>query len=239
MGRLDADADPVDAAVAPDEADPVDADAVDAGADDDLVPRRGRTGLIVSAIVAVVAIAFVWVLATREPGTDRAADSPLIGRAAPALSGPTLDDATFDLADEQGRWTVVNVFATWCGPCIQEHPELVAFDEAHREAGDATLVSVLFDDRPGTARDFFADNGGEWPVVVDGNGTIAASWGVAGVPETYVVAPNGRVVAKLIGGVTRAGLDQVIEQAEAAATPGADEPDVGTGAGAEGGEGAP
>jgi cytochrome c biogenesis protein CcmG/thiol:disulfide interchange protein DsbE len=224
------------------DADPVDEQPsapADTGDDDLDLPRRRRTGLIVSAIVAVVAIAFVWVLATREAGTDRAADSPLIGRAAPALTGPTLDDATFDLADEQGRWTVVNVFATWCGPCIQEHPELLAFDEAHREAGDATLVSVLFDDRPGTAREFFEENGGEWPVVIDGTGTIAASWGVAGVPETYVVAPNGRVVAKLIGGVTQDGLDQVIDRAEAAAGPGQDEADVGTGAGAEGGEGAP
>ena len=173
-------------------------------------PRRRRTGLVVSAVVAVVAVALVGLLATREPGTDRAASSPLIGEEAPPLAGPTLDGATFDIADFRGRWVVVNLFATWCQPCRQEHPELVAFDEAHGRAGDVELVSVLFDDRPGTALDYFEDNGGEWPVVLDETSRIATSYGVAQVPETYVVAPDGRVVAKLIGGVTQAGLDRVI-----------------------------
>jgi cytochrome c biogenesis protein CcmG, thiol:disulfide interchange protein DsbE len=215
-----ADETPEAAGTADDAARPAAGDALadgDGSADDDelVTARRGRTGLIVSAIVAVVAVAFVAVLATREPGTDRAADSPLIGQAAPALAGRTLDGDTFDLADSQGRWVVVNLFATWCGPCRQEHPELVAFDEAH-EGDDVELVSVLFDDRAGRARDYFAENGGEWPVVLDPNGSIAFGYGVTGVPETYVVAPNGRVVAKLIGGVTRQGLDDVIARVERA-----------------------
>jgi cytochrome c biogenesis protein CcmG/thiol:disulfide interchange protein DsbE len=117
------------------------------------------------------------------------------------------------------------VFATWCRPCVQEHPQLVAFDEAHRETGDVELVSVLFDDRPSTARAFFEDRGGEWPVVVDGDGRIATDYGVSGVPETYVVAPDGRVVAKLIGGVTSDGLDRVIAEAGGSGGSGSGSPD--------------
>lgn len=190
------------------------ADADEAGDELD-VPRSGRTALAVSIVVAVVAVAFVWVLATREPGTDRQASSPLIGEAAPPVTGRTLDGGSFDIDDHQGRWVVVNFFATWCVPCQQEHPDLVAFDEAHRQAGDARVVSVLYDDSPDDARDYFARNGGDWPVVVDDTG-IANDYGVTGVPETYLVAPNGRVAVKLIGGVTQDGLDSIIADIESA-----------------------
>jgi cytochrome c biogenesis protein CcmG/thiol:disulfide interchange protein DsbE len=190
--------------------------------------RTRRTALIVSAVVAVLAIGFVWMLGTSEAGTDREATSPLLGKVAPALSGTTLDGEVFDIDDHRGEWVVVNVFATWCRPCVEEHPELVAFDQAHRDAGDATLVSVLFDDRPSTARRYFEDNGGEWPVVVDGEGRIATDYGVSGVPETYLVAPDGRVAAKLIGGVTAEGLDRVIAEASGSGS-------AGSGSGSEGG----
>jgi cytochrome c biogenesis protein CcmG/thiol:disulfide interchange protein DsbE len=181
------------------------------GPDDGVeLPGRSRTGLIVSAVVAVVAVAFVAVLATREPAADRAASSTRIGKAAPALTAETLDGGTFDIDDQQGRWVVVNFFATWCVPCQVEHPELRAFDEAHGRTGDAEVVSVIYSDRASDTQDFFERNGGDWPVVVDPEGQIALDYGVVKVPETYVVAPNGIVVAKVIGGVTQAGLDAEI-----------------------------
>jgi cytochrome c biogenesis protein CcmG, thiol:disulfide interchange protein DsbE len=197
-----------------------DAPAPDPGDDVAEAPPRRRTGLIVSAVVAVLAIGFVAVLATREPATDRRRDSPLIGRVVPPLAGETLDGGTFDIDDHQGRWVVVNFFATWCVPCRIEHPELDAFDRVHRRAdgaGDAVLVSVLFDDDPASAREFFDRNGGDWPVVLDGDGLIASAFGTPKVPESYLVTPNGRVAAKITGGVTRDGLDRAIDQIERAA----------------------
>jgi cytochrome c biogenesis protein CcmG, thiol:disulfide interchange protein DsbE len=190
--------------------DAVELDAADA-------PKRVRTALVVSAVLAVLAVGFVAVLATREPATDRQADSPLLGRQAPELAGETLDGGSFDVGGYQGRWVVVNFFATWCVPCRQEHPELVQFDEANQGDGDPVLVSVVYDDDPDTARDYFEDNGGDWPVVRDPDGRIALDYAVAGVPETYLVDPSGMVVAKLTGGVTQGGLDDVIADWEAQA----------------------
>jgi cytochrome c biogenesis protein CcmG/thiol:disulfide interchange protein DsbE len=186
------------------------------------VPRRGRTALLISVVMALLLAAFVFVLATREPATNRRAESPVVGKVAPALSGETLDGDSFDVDDYPGRWVVVNFFATWCVPCRTEHPQLDAFDRAHRDLGDAVLVSVLYDDKADDAADYFASNGGEWPVVLDTNGGISVSYGVSGVPETYLIAPDGRVFVKLIGGVTAEGIEGWIDEWESARSGGGD-----------------
>lgn len=188
--------------------DHTDDDASDAGGE-------SRIAVIVVAIVAVVAVGFVAVLATRDGGGG-GRTSQLIGEIAPSISGETLDGGTFDLADHRGRWVIVNFFATWCTPCIVEHPELVAFQERHQELRDASVVSVVFDDDPDDARRFFEDRGGSWPVVVDEDRSVAVAYGVPQVPESFVVSPNGTVVHLYTGGVTAAQLDDVIEQVEAA-----------------------
>jgi cytochrome c biogenesis protein CcmG/thiol:disulfide interchange protein DsbE len=172
--------------------------------------RSSRVGLVVSAVVAVLLIGFVAVLATREPATERRASSPLIGKVTPALAGDTLDGGTFDIDDQRGRWVVVNFFATWCRPCVEEHPELVQFDEAHGATGDATVVSVVYDPADlDDVRDFFAEQGGDWPVVTDGR-LAAVDYGVVKVPESYLIAPSGIVVQKYTGGVTQAMIERDI-----------------------------
>lgn len=180
-------------------------------------PSRSRTALVASVVVALVVALLVVVLATGDPSVDRQTRSPLIGRLAPAVDGPTLDAESFSLADQRGRWVVVNFFATWCNPCLEEHPELAAFAAAHEEAGDATVVSVLFDDKPEKARKVFAERGGDWPVVVDPEGAVSVAYGVARVPESFLVAPDGTVVQRLVGGVTKRQLDDLLRQYEAAA----------------------
>lgn len=201
-----------------------DAPASDDGGPDDPVddgsavaaPLHRRTALIVALVVAVVVAGFVGVLATREPATDREVDSALIGKVAPELEGQTLDGGTFDVDNHLGRWVVVNFFATWCQPCVVEHPELDSFQQDHAELGDAVVVSVLYDDDADDARTFFEERGGDWPVVLDDSG-IAAYYGVTAVPETYLVAPSGRVAFKLVGGVTQDGIEQRMASVEALA----------------------
>ena len=175
--------------------------------DDAAKPR----GALVAVLVIVAIVGFlVVVLATREPAKNRVADSPLVGRPAPAVVGPTLDGTDFDLAAERGRWVLVNFFATWCAPCRQEHDDLVAFDENHEDVGDAGVVSVVFDDSTAEARAFFEEHGGRFPVVVGDDGDIALDYGVAKVPESYLISPGGVIVAKIIGGVTAQGLEELL-----------------------------
>jgi cytochrome c biogenesis protein CcmG/thiol:disulfide interchange protein DsbE len=178
-------------------------------------PTAGsHSALVAAAVIGVLVALIVAVLATRAPATERASQSPLIGRLAPATAGTTLDGEEVSIDDFRGRWVMVNFFASWCVPCIQEHPELAAFDAAHRAAGDAALIGVTFDDKADDARAFFAERGGGWPVINDPENSIGVAYGVAQVPETFVIAPNGAIVQRFAGAVTRAELDQLIARYE-------------------------
>jgi len=184
----------------------------DAGSRSNL--RRRHTARWVAGVALVVGAALVAVLATRPPATATEVDTPLVGQTAPPINGTTLGGATFRLSALRGRWVVVNFFASWCPPCQQEQPELVAFAYAHRSPGDAALVGVVFDDSASTARGFMRSTGAPWPAVVDPGGQIALDYGVRGPPETFFVSPGGTVVAHFDGPMTNASLDYWLARAQ-------------------------
>jgi cytochrome c biogenesis protein CcmG/thiol:disulfide interchange protein DsbE len=185
---------------------------------DDLGARPGlrhrHTARWVAAVALVVGAALVAVLATRPPATATEVDTPLVGQAAPPINGTTLAGAPFRLSALRGRWVIVNFFASWCPPCQQEQPELVAFAYAHRSPGDTALVGVVFDDSASTARGFMRSTGASWPGVVDPGGQIALDYGVRGPPETFFVSPKGTVVAHFDGPMTNASLDYWLARAQ-------------------------
>jgi cytochrome c biogenesis protein CcmG/thiol:disulfide interchange protein DsbE len=180
-------------------------------------PTRGRTALLSAGLVGVLVL-LIGLLATRKPAGDRQASSPLVGQPAPGLGGKAVLGRKIDVGDGR-RWVVVNFFASWCVPCGLEHPELRAFQEEHAKSGDATVVSIIAGDTPAKAKQFFARNGGDWPVLTDPLGRTALDYGLVKLPESYVVAPNGIVVAKFPGQVTRRALDSILARASGRAAP--------------------
>ena len=105
----------------------------------------------------------------------------------------------FSNEDLKGRVTVVNVWASWCGPCRQEHPLLVdlAKDPSIR------VVGINQRDNPDNARRFLGSLGNPYAAVgVDPNGRASIDWGVYGVPETFIVGPDGTIRHKHIGPLT-------------------------------------
>lgn len=173
---------------------------------------KGRRAPVIAAIVGVAVLSLVALFAFAPGQEDRADSSPIVGNLAPALTGTTLDGDEFDIDDSRGRWVVVNFFATWCPPCVQEHPELVEF--SRRNADSVQLVSVAFDDTEvDKVAQFFAENGGDWPVVTSGAAGASLDYGVKKLPESFLVDPSGTVVAKVNGGVTADELDELIAEA--------------------------
>ncbi len=104
---------------------------------------------------------------------------------------------------------LVNFFASWCVPCQHEQPQLVKFAN---EPGHA-VVGVLYEDTTGPAGTFLADNGGTWPALAD-DGQHALDWGVRGPPESYLLNPDGIVLAKFVGEVSADRLDQLVAEAK-------------------------
>jgi len=132
-------------------------------------------------------------------GDRNALPSTLIGKPAPALALEPLEGAVFGDAElRSGGVTLVNFWASWCGPCRDEHPVL----EALAEDG-VTIYGVNYKDKPQNALRFLDQLGDPYAAIAaDPDGRAAIEWGVYGVPETFVVDGEGRIVLRHPGPLT-------------------------------------
>lgn len=156
-----------------------------------------------ASVAGAVLVAFLVILAMAKPGDSESASSPLLGQPAPTVKSTTIDDKPFDLARRKGSWVVLNFFNSTCVPCRQEHKHLVSFADEQQDSDDPVeLYTVVNDDTDGAVRAFFDSNGGAWPKVRDDDGAISVAFGVAKVPETWIIDPNGFVRLRIIGALT-------------------------------------
>jgi len=179
--------------------------------------RRLWVGLPLVIFIALAALFFV-----RLGGGDPSRiPSALIGKPAPALALPPLEGLGrngtpvpgLEPAQFSGRVTLVNVWASWCVPCVTEHPQLVRLATDPR----LQLVGINYKDASENARRFLGRYGNPFAAVgVDASGRSAIEWGVYGVPETFVVAPDGRIAYKLVGPITEENLPQLTREIEKA-----------------------
>jgi cytochrome c biogenesis protein CcmG, thiol:disulfide interchange protein DsbE len=149
-------------------------------------------GLIIFA--ALCGVLFKAVM-TANPTEIR---SPLIGKTAPTFAlrqaGTT---QAVDITQFRGKPLVVNFWATWCGPCWEEHPVLVA--NARMLEGNVQFLGVVFQDKEEKILGFLQQRGSSYPTVVDEAGKTAIAYGVGGVPETFFIDANGVIQAKFSG----------------------------------------
>jgi cytochrome c biogenesis protein CcmG/thiol:disulfide interchange protein DsbE len=182
----------------------------------DAVSRR-RIAPIVVLVVAAVLGGLFWVLAASKAENDTSGviESHLLGGPAPSVRSTTLDDEPFDLSRRKGSWVVLNFFNSTCVPCVAEHPELVRFVEQQATLGAdaAELYTILqFGDRLDSVRAFFDEREGDWPIVRDDDGGINVSFGVAQVPETFIIDPDGIVRLRWAGSIDAETLAMLVQQ---------------------------
>jgi cytochrome c biogenesis protein CcmG/thiol:disulfide interchange protein DsbE len=187
----------------------------------DTNPKRGPRLALLLPLGLFVALALIF-LARLTSGVDpQAIPSALIGKPAPEFTLPPLEGMELPgltRADLDGEVTLVNVFASWCGPCRVEHPLLEEFAEDDR----IRLVGINYKDQPANARRFLGDLGNPYDAIgVDERGRAAIDWGVYGVPETFVVGPDGIIITKHIGPLTPDAVARTIEPAVERALDGA------------------
>jgi len=177
---------------------------------------RGRriAPWIALGVAAVIAALFIVLAGSDSTRTDTVTNFA-VGKPAPAMLTTTLDGKPFDLSRRKGSWVVLNFFNTTCLPCKAEHPELVKFAEQQQSLGvdGAELYTVTWGvDSEDAVKQWFADNGGDWPIVRDPNGSMSVALGVAQVPETWIVDPQGIIVQRIPSQITADALSQTIQQ---------------------------
>ena len=176
--------------------------------------RKRRVAPYVAGAVALVLFALFVVLLTADKGRQESAASPLIGNVAPDATGSLADGTQFELSRRKGSWVVLNFFTHNCVPCIREHPELVDFVEQQRSLGTdgAEFYTIVRDSSREQVEEFFAERGGDWPIVYDSEYDFSNDFGVTLVPETWIIDPDGVVRARIIVEVTAEGLGSLINQ---------------------------
>jgi len=164
--------------------------------------RVPRAWLVVGALLPLVLIGALAALAlSRAPAGAR------IGSTAPAFAAADLDGNPLRLADLRGRPVIVNFWASWCGPCVDEFPLLREAAAAH-EAEGLAVVGIVFRDNSEAARRFMARMDAGWPAAMDPGEEIAEAYGIYGPPETFFIDADGVVVARQFGALSREDLNQ-------------------------------
>ena len=164
---------------------------------------------------------FLWRGLSLDPGK---LPSPLIDRPAPVFTVATLprpeaeagrakgvvaasSGAVFDSEAMTGRVWLLNVWASWCGPCAQEHPQFVALNRQR----DVPIVGLNYKDDPDAARAWLSRHGDIFSdVLSDVEGSVGLDWGVYGVPETFVIDAAGQVRYKHVGPVLPNDLEETL-----------------------------
>ena len=163
----------------------------------------------VLAVGALVIVPLIWILASGFGHDPRHIPTTTIGSAAADFALDTLDGERVQLSKLKGRPVVLNVWSTWCRPCVSEHPLLQA---AARQNPDIAFLGVLYGDDPDLARDYLKRAGSAYPIVVDDSQRIVVDYGVAGVPETFFIDADGTIIEKVSGAVSQAQLAAALEK---------------------------
>jgi len=161
---------------------------------------------IVPLAVFLVLVGFLAAGLKLDP---RKVPSPLIGKPAPAFTLPRLDDPTHRVSRDAmiGKVWVLNVWASWCGPCREEHPHVVAFARSKL----APLVGLNYKDTRNDALAWLKELGNPYDVSLsDLDGRVGIDFGVYGVPETFVIDKRGVIRFKQIGPLTAEVLNSQI-----------------------------
>jgi cytochrome c biogenesis protein CcmG, thiol:disulfide interchange protein DsbE len=174
--------------------------------------KSWRGPRLIAICIGILTLALVGVLATRDTAGERDSLSPLVGQVAPEFTGEDiLSGDRRQLSSELGKWTFVNFFASWCTGCIVEHPDLVELSQANT---DLQLISVISGDNVKDAKAFFAKRGGNWPVIDAERATV--DYGVTGLPESFLITPNGEIAYWFKGPITKARVEARFAEAKAA-----------------------
>ncbi len=174
-----------------------------------VTPRRRGLPIAYLLAAAVLPVILLALLAWRLLAAP-AAPAATIGSAAPAFSLTDLDGNAVSLADLHGHPVIVNFWASWCGPCIEEFPLLQQAASEHAADG-LVIVGIVYQDRADAARSFMSRMGARWATAMDPGGSVAASYGIYAPPDTFFIDRNGVIAGRQIGQLSQQDLARQLD----------------------------
>ena len=176
-----------------------------------------RTLLFLLPLVVLAGLVGVFAVRLSSDQDPGYIPSVLINKPAPDFALPPVEGLPvpgFDTDSLKGQVTIVNVFASWCVPCRDEHPLLMAI----KDQLGVPIFGINQKDQPENARAFLAELGDPYAAIgADSNGRASIDWGVYGVPETFVVNARGIITQKIVGPLNARSIEAVLKPAIAAA----------------------
>ncbi len=193
--------------------------------------RREYSGpgstLGLAALIVLVVGAAIWYLEFRDNGGSGSASTPGLGivdlpnnptdqsaaaregRAAPNFKLAGFENETRTLSDFRGKYVLLNFWASWCGPCRDETPDLQSFYEHNGNRG-LVVFGVNWQERASAAREFADDFGVTYPVALDTSGEVSQAYGVGrGLPVSFLIAPDGVVEQIFYGRISEAEMSDI------------------------------
>jgi len=163
----------------------------------------------VALIGLLLVLPLIAMLAAGFRSDPRLIESPLIGKPAPAFSLVDIEGRTYTLSELRGQPVFINFWATWCQPCIAEHPGLIQAAQAYR--GQVHFLGVVYQDKPENIDSFIRQRGSWGPSLVDEASRVAIAYGVYGAPESFLLDAEGVIVEKITGPIGLADLDRKLK----------------------------
>jgi cytochrome c biogenesis protein CcmG, thiol:disulfide interchange protein DsbE len=174
--------------------------------------KRVAQGAAVAAVVGLLVVLVVRIVSQGSADKVRVVTNAQSTTLAPPLVLPRLDGpGRLSVAAFRGKPVVVNFWASWCNPCAEEAPLLERFWQANRAKG-LVMIGVDANDFASDARAFARTHGLTYTILHDAHGSTLGRWGVGGLPATFVIDRRGRVVARILGGLTSGGRDKLYER---------------------------
>ena len=153
----------------------------------------GKSFAAVMAVLGVIALLGFGVISKGEKALVAGDPVPDVELELLAAEGSQEAGETASIKDFRGQWVLVNTWASWCGPCEDESPDLVAFHREHSREGDFTVLGVQTQDATEEGLDFVEEFGLNYPSIRDGSGDYADDLGATGVPDSLLIDPEGNV----------------------------------------------
>ncbi|MBG9567115.1 TlpA disulfide reductase family protein [Brevibacillus agri] len=164
------------------------------------------------ALLFIIVLAVMAIYNNNQTKSGSPDQVPKVGFTAPYFSLSSLDNQTYKIAGKRDKPVILNFWASWCGPCRQEAPDLKEIYEKYKDRLDFYAINLTANDDLESAKAFVREFGLPFPILLDKKGEVADVYQVFSIPTTYFIDTDGVIRQKIIGATDRGSFEQYVKE---------------------------